>query len=370
VQSGVKVSLDLNAPPELRSISADQLKAILQDHDKFLSSHGKSGTLADLKSTDLKGHDLFHKNLNGAHFEGADLTGANLDRTSFHNAFMKDANLTGVKSLIAKELAGADVCCTMLPGPIAEFVQLENIAEASKNATVVFFSMLSACLYCLIALGNMMSTTKDGIKLPVLDATIVMPAFHIIGSVVLISVFLYFHLQLLRLWELLAELPAIFPDGVSLDKKAYPWLFNGVVAAYLPILSDPNSNRRPQFMPLQTIVAMFLGCWTVPFTLLMFSAKYSPIREGTSIQWSASTVIYGVLVVVVAAIAVYCYGLARATLHHERPKWGRAALAALILAAVIILLALAGQDSAWIKKYESNGSEQKSSALFVNVSPF
>jgi Pentapeptide repeats (8 copies) len=359
MEFGVKSSLDPNAAPGLRSISSDELKTILQNHNEYLSSHGKSGKRADLKFTDLQGYDL-----NGAHLEGADLTGANLGRTSFRNAFMKDANLTSVKSLIAKELAGADVCCTVLPGPIAEFVQLENIAEASKNATVVFFSMLSACLYCLIALGNMMSTTKDGVKLPVLDATIIMPAFHIIGSVVLISIFLYFHLQLLRLWELLAELPAIFPDGVSLDKKAYPWLFNGVVAAYLPRLSDPDSNRRPQFMPLQTIVAMFLGCWTVPFTLLMFWAKYLPIREGSNIHWSASTVIYGVLVVVAAAIAVYCHGLAKATLLHERPKWGRAALAAIISAAVIVLLALAVQDSAWIKKYESNGSEQKSSALF------
>jgi hypothetical protein len=350
-----------NSDGPFRTIPSNELKIILAEHETFVRTRGKEGTLADLSRADLRAFDLSHRNLAQAnleksnlieaHLEGTDLTSANLNGAHLCNAFMRDAVLKGVKGLIAKELAGADICCTDLPNPITEFSELKNVTEASKNATVVFITMLSACLYCLIALSSVMPT-KDGVKLPVLDAAITMPAFQLIGAVILVAMFAYFHLQLLRLWELLADLPAIFPDGISLDKKTYPWLFNGVVAAYLPRLSD----RRPKFMAVQKVVAMFLGCWTIPVTLAAFWVKSLQTQEQSMTRHvtSATTIYHAILVVLTIATAVYCHGLAKATLLHERPRLYPTIVVSLV---ATVLLAVGGAHPTLIRKYVFTGLE-------------
>ncbi len=42
-------------------------------------------------------------------------------------------------------------------------------------------------------------------------------------------IFVYLHLYLAHLWELVSELPSYFPDGLPLRRKIYPWMLNLVV---------------------------------------------------------------------------------------------------------------------------------------------
>ncbi len=64
-----------------------------------------------------------------------------------------------------------------------------------------------------------------------------MAHFYLFAPFLLVGLYTYFHLYLQRLWESLADLPAIFPDGTPLDKKADPWLLIGLVRAHLPLLT-------------------------------------------------------------------------------------------------------------------------------------
>src|SRR5437764_1496161 len=73
-------------------------------------------------------------------------------------------------------------------------------------------------------------------RLPILGVDIPLVLFYTVAPVLLLSLYVYFQLGLQRLWEELADLPAIFPDGRTLDKKAYPWLLNVLVRAHLPRL--------------------------------------------------------------------------------------------------------------------------------------
>jgi uncharacterized protein YjbI with pentapeptide repeats len=59
--------------PELRKISEEELKKILEYHKKWLESDGKEGERADFQNTNLKGRsghraDFKHYNLQGVRF--------------------------------------------------------------------------------------------------------------------------------------------------------------------------------------------------------------------------------------------------------------------------------------------------------------
>lgn len=329
-------------PSERQKLSQSELENLFEKHDAFVRSN--AGKKLDLHDYDLRGLDLCGRTLEDANFKNADLrgatlknvnlrsadlvgadltnsdlrhadlTGADLDGTIFYHASMKDAVLRDVKSLITEKLAGADVCCTSLPDDIKQFSALSNVAEASKNATITFVSMLVASLYSSIALGaaiapNTAATPAQDlvVKLPLLDVAITQRSFVLIAPVILFCVYMYFHLQLLRLWELLADMPAIFPDGASLDKKAYPWLFNGVIIRYLPQL---QKRLRPHLWGMQVSISMFLACWTVPPTLLYF--WYRALSNNALI----AVMIDGVLTLTTIWFGVYFYGIAKTTLCH------------------------------------------------------
>ena len=72
-------------------------------------------------------------------------------------------------------------------------------------------------------------------------------------------------LYLQRLWESLAKLPAVFPDGTPLDEKVYPWLPNSLVSSHFVLLRE----QRPVLSGLQSLISIALAYWFVPLTLVM-----------------------------------------------------------------------------------------------------
>ena len=68
------------------------------------------------------------------------------------------------------------------------------------------------------------------------------------------ALFIYFHIYLQRLWEVLATLPAIFPDGRRLDERSHPWLLGDLVRRYLPRLR----RQRLALSRLQSGVSILL----------------------------------------------------------------------------------------------------------------
>ncbi|MCH7635750.1 MAG: pentapeptide repeat-containing protein, partial [Proteobacteria bacterium] len=63
---------------ELRQVSEDELKEILEAHEKWLGSNEKEGQRADLFRANLQGADLLSANLQGANLGGANLQEAEL----------------------------------------------------------------------------------------------------------------------------------------------------------------------------------------------------------------------------------------------------------------------------------------------------
>jgi uncharacterized protein YjbI with pentapeptide repeats len=214
-------------------------------------------------------------------------------------------------------LAGANLSGAVLPDAL-KFEELSNVAEASRNAGGIFTLLLGVCGYCWITIGSTtdlsLLTNTGAAKLPLLNNDVPTENFYLVAPLMLLALSLYFYLYLQRLWERLAGLPAVFPDGMPLDQKAYPWLMNGLVRAFRPrVLETPVAHiplPRGQFW-LTSLVA-----WgAAPLTLLLFWARYLCAHEwwGTALQ-SLSFVIS------LCASFGYC-GLSRHTLAGE--PWDR-----------------------------------------------
>ena len=281
---------------------------------------------ADLRCASLRRAHLEEANLTDANLEGADLRdatllGTDLSRTKLRDANLTDAHLSTAKGLLAEQLAGANLSGAKLPDAVARFDVLKHVAEQSELAKRLFTALLLGCIYALLTVATTtdvrLLTNSASSPLPVIQTEVPVAGFYFAAPVILVGLYLYFLLYLQRLWESLAKLPAVFPDGTPLDQKAYPWLLNGLARSHFKLLRD----KRPSLSGLQAILAIVLAYWVVPVTLVFIWGRYLPRHE----WWG--TAIHVILLVAAFVSAILLYRLARKTLRAERQDrflWRRA----------------------------------------------
>ncbi len=264
---------------QLREVSEDALQRILVAHKTWLDTDEKKGEKADLSQTDLRKANLRKANLQGANLRGANLQKANLRKTDLRDADLSDAKLSDVTGLLADMLAGANLSNSKLSEDIAAFDGLARVEEISRIARPVFIGILAGCVYSWLTVATTtdarLLTNSASSPLPIIDTEIPIAGFYWVAPILLLGVYLYLHLYLQRLWEGLADLPAVFPDGNPLNKKVYPWLLSGLVRAHFERLQD----KRPLLSHLENWAVIFLSWWIVPVTVLMFWGRYLPYHE-------------------------------------------------------------------------------------------
>jgi uncharacterized protein YjbI with pentapeptide repeats len=246
-------------------------------NDAQLAGANLSG--ASLCAVNLSGNDLTGADFSGADLRRTDLSGAKLQNVNFtdanlRDAILRDTDLTVVKGLTEVQLGGTDLLRAKLPPDIDKFKALETVEELSKNASTLFFSILVTGAFILLTIARtedaQLLTNAGSAKLPLLETDIPLNWFYIIAPLILLSLYTYFHLYLLRLWETLVALPAIFPNGRRQDEQTYPWLLNDLVSTYLYNLRD----RHPRLYALQRISYIFLAWWLTPMLVLPFWVRY------------------------------------------------------------------------------------------------
>jgi uncharacterized protein YjbI with pentapeptide repeats len=277
-------------------------------------------TIPDLADADLKGLDLRRADLRRANLELADLTRANLDhadlrasnvtRACFREAVLHDANLTEIAGAVqADQFAGADLAGARLPDGLGdEFKEAGAAKEISENAQKLFVAVLAACLYSWLTIATTtdisLITNRASSPLPIIQTSIPIVGFYVVTPVLLLGVYFYFHFYLQKLWEELSSLPAIFPDGRPLYRKADPWLLSDIVRAHVCKLR----TGRPFFSYLQQWISVFLAWWLVPITLLLFWVRYLPRHE------LVGTVFHCTLAGISVSAAIFLYRLSADTL--------------------------------------------------------
>jgi uncharacterized protein YjbI with pentapeptide repeats len=217
------------------------------------------------------------------------------------------ANMEDATGLLGNEFAQADVTGAKLPDDIKEFKALEIVEKTSQNARKIFFGMLLVCVYSWLTIATTtdvrLLTNTASSPLPIIGTGIPIAWFYIAAPLVLICLYFYFHLYLDNLWEGLASLPAIFPDGKRLDQRAYPWLLNTLVRKHFKRL-----KKRSFIARMKEWITIFLSWWVVPITLIAFWLRYIPRHE-----WKG-TIFHILLIVLSFAFGIIFYRMSALTL--------------------------------------------------------
>ncbi|MCP4568287.1 MAG: pentapeptide repeat-containing protein, partial [FCB group bacterium] len=227
------------------NINGRELKAMFNSHRTWLNSKEEKGKQALLCKYNLRGIDFTGFGLSRVNLTGADLTNSHfgeedLTGTVLKECILRNADLSKVKSLQGYRLAGADLSGARLPEYTNIYDGLKVIDEACRNVKRLFHVILAFCIYSWLTIANTtdidLLTNSPSSPLPIIKVSIPTASFFIAVSSLLVCIYIYFHLNLQRLWERLSEMPAVFPDGHALDEKAYPWLIIGLTRNYTALL--------------------------------------------------------------------------------------------------------------------------------------
>lgn len=299
---------------------------------------------ADLRGLDLAGADLTDADLEGADLEGADLRGASVAAANLRrcrltdcrllgirgldSAALQDADLQGVTGLSGPELAGANLTGAKLPDALSFQGRLDYIADASQNARPAFLSIMLSCVFIILTVFStpdaaLLSNASLAV-LPDLATNIPAASFFWVAPALLLGLYVYLHLQMHGIGETLADLPAVFPDGTPLEKRAYPW-----VATNLLRMRGGWAALR-----FEEMVTIFLLWGTVPLTLLAIWLRYLPLRD-----WPVSALHIALIVACVwGAIRLFEQTVSlcargAVTVHYQRPAL--VGLAIILVAATV-----------------------------------
>src|SRR5262249_43922453 len=138
--------------------------------------------------------------------------------------------------------------------------------------------------------------------IPIINAEIPVVILFLVGPGLLLVLYVSFQFYMHRLWEMIADLPAIFPDGLAMPRKTFPWLFNELGRG-----SFPHLRRNPQsFSRVQDRLFWFLSYLLIPLTMVIFWARYLVRHDWWGTGWHA--ILLGMFfgAVLVFAIAAHC----------------------------------------------------------------
>ncbi len=279
-------------------ISLLELAEILDQHKIWVESGGETGAKADLcginlakadlTGVNLQGASLIRMNLAGADLSMANLRGASLVRSNLQNANLlgtelrganlMGANLYGAEGLWFGRLGGTNLFDAVLPESISAVDSSKAIGDATKIARWFYFLTVGASLLCcvLIAFTTDVRLLLNTSAVPSVRMGNVLPmtGLYLGGPLVLLALSLRFHFLLLRLWGSMAALPAVFPDGQTLEKDG-PWYLMGLVRRHFRWQGDTKSAMTA----FETVLSTVLAYWIVPATMLFFWVRYLPKQD-------------------------------------------------------------------------------------------
>jgi uncharacterized protein YjbI with pentapeptide repeats len=286
-------------------LTRKELQEGLENHGLWLDSIGESGVRADfsgknlegadlvdarlpdalLQKTILKGADLTLADLHGATLVQANLAEASLLGTQLQQANLQAADLQGATGLLSPQLAGANLFGAVLPESVSPFEGLKLVRETARKAgwLMCLTLLLNGLVWLRIFTTPDFQLVKNSSALPIsaLQTTLPFIPFYLFGPVVILSLYLCFHLYMQRLWDGIAQLPAIFPDGRRLD-ACFPWFARWSARMHFQWL---NSSKSPLAF-LEAAIAIVVLYWVAPATVLLFWGRYLTLEDlrGTTLH--------------------------------------------------------------------------------------
>ncbi len=233
---------------------------------------------AELQKVNLRGADLSMANLRNANLVEADLRESNLLGTEFSGANMMGANLYGAQGLWAGRLGGTNLFDATLPEAVAALTGHKTIEQFTRAARWFYLMLMTLCVGACALIG----LTTDVRLLLDESATVtaripnVLPlqGFYLGAPLLLTALYLRLQFLLLRLWGSMGAMPAVFPDGQTLENDGR-WYLMGPIRPHLRWTREPHSALGM----LESYVAMLLAYWAVPAVLFCFWLRYLVMQD-------------------------------------------------------------------------------------------
>jgi uncharacterized protein YjbI with pentapeptide repeats len=289
----------------------------------------------DLSETDLRGVDFAGANLEGADFTrallaGSKFAGAQVGGAIFREANLAGADLRGALGVSEDGFPGANLSKAQLPDTTHLLQRLGRVEELYGNCQQIFLTLFVAALYTWLTIAatshaRLLSDSASS-PLPIVGTPIPIAQFYIVAPFVVLVLFAYLHLSLQRLWNYLAGLPALFPDGERLDQKSYPRVLSSFIRTQCAVLRPgcPLDVRV-----LTWVLSLFVwggGAFLVGWVWW----QYLPRRE-----WLGALVLFALLVLSVV-LGVVTYRVATSALRGRPTRVYREGLVALVVSTALL----------------------------------
>lgn len=172
------------------------------------------------------GSKLSETSMKGATLTNCDFTGTDLTGVDFSAGTHKEL---GKKEQVYKDaiVAGAKFSQTILtdailPASLNNFSDdLKRIEDLSKGAKLIYDIMLLVCGLVIFSVV----VPRETYYVPLMSKLEVQPhEFNLLLSVGLCGYYIYFHIIMKKVWEAIYRLSKVFPDGLTLKEKIFPWM--------------------------------------------------------------------------------------------------------------------------------------------------
>ena len=284
---------------------AEQIAA----HELWLASEGGDGEQVNFVGQDLTNKDISKRDLRRSNFERADFSGAfvagtdfrgailrlanfknaNVKDVNFTEADLRDANFSDVRGLTAEQLMRANLAGATLPDAVKSFDGLAHVHDSAGIARPLFLLNLAFCIYAIAVISSttdaaMLTNARSSI-LPDISTPIPTKGFYYIFPAMLFSVYIYFHVHIEQIIFDIMRLPSVFPDGIPITRKIYPWILLILLARDVSnrekIISDGFSRTRT----ITNLVVVALAWWLTPLTLALVWLKFLPTHDWYGAIW-------------------------------------------------------------------------------------
>jgi uncharacterized protein YjbI with pentapeptide repeats len=283
--------------PAVHSAKVD-LEVILEQHNDWVKSNGRSGRQADLSRLNLEGADLTDTNLQGALLNGtvlkgadllltdlqgasllqANLAGANLLGARLREANLQGATLEGATGLLAAELAGTNLTFAKLPAEVAAAEDLKYIKRRGRHAKWLISALMLlnalACWRIVTVSDTQILRNAALLPFPVLRNEVPLAEFFLLCPLLIGALYLWLHVYLQRFWEVTGAMPAIFENGRRLD-KSLPWIVSWPATSYFRWLRE----KRSALAGVEKAICILLLYWVTPATMTLFWGRYLTLQD-------------------------------------------------------------------------------------------
>lgn len=228
---------------------------------------------ANLDGSDFSGADLFRARLIRSKLRGCRFSMADAEKTRLSHSDCRNADMSAIKSLFPWQLSGTTLVNAKLPADVAKFDATVSLKECMEKSSKLFTLLCVVCVTCCLTILITGDLSKHNTMLNLgglLSVQVPVRLFGWFMPLALASLFFYYHLHLRNVWVELSGLPAWFPDGRALYRRAYPWLLTTLVSAALPLLR----KRLPRHFLGEFVICVVVNWYLVSLTILLMWYRY------------------------------------------------------------------------------------------------